>query len=229
MLGSVGNEGRRRWARGGTERTRTVLLEAAAEVFAERGYDGASVDEIARTAGVSVGSIYSRFGNKQGLFRALMADFLERDVTLARDRLAGGLVEGLSGMDERLRETADSRHRTLLDAETWVSAMRSPDLRAALAEHDRETRGAAARMTGEERERTGQTSRTGQAPRTGLASRTGQASRTGDEEVAAALLALYHGLLRQRRLDPDSVAPDLYSRLVLLLSRGLAVEADGDR
>lgn len=223
MLGSVGNEGRRRWARGGTERTRTVLLEAAAEVFAERGYDGASVDEIARAAGVSVGSIYSRFGNKQGLFRALMADFLERDVTLARDRLAGGLAEGLSGMDERLRETADSRHRTLLDAETWVSAMRSPDLRAALAEHDRETRGAAARMTGEERERTGQASRTGQAPRIGLA------SRTGDDEVATALLALYHGLLRQRRLDPDSVAPDLYSRLVLVLSRGLAVEADGDR
>lgn len=223
MLGSVGNEGRRRWARGGTERTRTVLLEAAAEVFAERGYDGASVDEIARTAGVSVGSIYSRFGNKQGLFRALMADFLERDVTLARDRLAGGLAEGLSGMDERLRETADSRHRTLLDAETWVSAMRSPDLRAALAEHDRETRAAAARMTGEERERTGQASRTGLAPRTG------QTSRTGDDEVATALLALYHGLLRQRRLDPDSVAPDLYSRLVLLLSRGLVVEADGDR
>ena len=192
-----------------------MLLEAAAEVFAERGYDGASVDEIARTAGVSVGSIYSRFGNKQALFRALMADFLERDVTLARDRLAGGLAEGLSGMDERLLETADSRHRTLLDAETWVSAMRSPELREALAEHDRETRGAAARMTGEERERTGQTSPTGQAP------------RTGDDEVATALMALYHGLLRQRRLDPDSVAPDLYGRLVLLLSRGLSAEADG--
>ena len=188
-----------------------MLLEAAAEVFAERGYDGASVDEIARAAGVSVGSIYSRFGNKQGLFRALMADFLERDVTLARDRLAGGgLADGLSGMDERLRETADSRRRTLLDAETWVSAMRSPDLRAALAEHDRETRVAAARMTGEERERTG------------------QAWRTDDDEVATALLALYHGLLRQRRLDPDSVAPDLYGRLVLLLSRGLAAEADRD-
>lgn len=187
-----------------------MLLTAAAEVFAERGYDGASVDEIARAAGVSVGSIYSRFGNKQRLFQALMADFLEQDVTLARDRLAGGLGEGLSGMDERLAETADSRHRTLLDAETWVSAMRSPDLRAALAEHDRETRAAAARMTGEERERTG------------------QSWRTGDDEVATALLALYHGLLRQRRLDPDSVVPDLYSRLVLVLSRGLAAEAGGD-
>ncbi|WP_226364899.1 TetR family transcriptional regulator [Pseudonocardia sp. ICBG162] len=45
--------GRRRETRDdGVARTRAALLAAAADVFAERGYDGASVDEIARAAGV---------------------------------------------------------------------------------------------------------------------------------------------------------------------------------
>ena len=38
-----------------------LLIDAAAEVFAERGYDGAGVAEIARRAGVTTGAIYSRY------------------------------------------------------------------------------------------------------------------------------------------------------------------------
>ena len=45
---------------------------AAAEVFAERGYDGAGVAEIARRAGVTTGAIYSRYrGKAELLFEAL--------------------------------------------------------------------------------------------------------------------------------------------------------------
>ncbi|MEO9223538.1 MAG: helix-turn-helix domain-containing protein [Acidimicrobiales bacterium] len=43
------------------------LLAAAAEVFAERGYDKAGVAEIARRAGVTTGAIYSRFAGKADL------------------------------------------------------------------------------------------------------------------------------------------------------------------
>ncbi len=43
------------------------LLAAAAEVFAERGYDKAGVAEIARRAGVTTGAIYSRFASKAEL------------------------------------------------------------------------------------------------------------------------------------------------------------------
>ena len=43
------------------------LIAAAVEVFAERGYDGAGVAEIARRAGVTTGAIYSRYSGKSEL------------------------------------------------------------------------------------------------------------------------------------------------------------------
>src|SRR4051794_26346167 len=47
--------------------TTTRLLIAAAEVFAEKGYDGAGVAEIARRAGLTTGAIYSRYSGKAEL------------------------------------------------------------------------------------------------------------------------------------------------------------------
>jgi TetR/AcrR family transcriptional repressor of uid operon len=46
---------------------RAKLVEAAAEVFSERGYDGAGVHQIARRAGLTTGAIYSRFSGKAEL------------------------------------------------------------------------------------------------------------------------------------------------------------------
>src|SRR4051794_18831071 len=56
------------------ERNRQRILAAAAEVFAERGL-GATLDDIARHAGVGVGTVYRRFPDKDALIDAL---FLER-------------------------------------------------------------------------------------------------------------------------------------------------------
>ena len=50
--------------------TRAKLLDAAAEVFAAQGYDGARVGEIARRAGLSTGAIYAHYATKA----ALLAD-----------------------------------------------------------------------------------------------------------------------------------------------------------
>ena len=49
--------------------TRAALLGAATEVFAEVGYAGARVDEIAERARVNKRMIYEYFGDKQGLYR----------------------------------------------------------------------------------------------------------------------------------------------------------------
>jgi AcrR family transcriptional regulator len=54
------------------ELTRTALIEAAAQVFARRGFYGASLDEIAETAGFTRGAIYKNFDDKEGLFLATM-------------------------------------------------------------------------------------------------------------------------------------------------------------
>ncbi len=54
--------------------TRQQLLDAAAAVFAERGYAGATTKEIAKAAGVSEGTIYRHFVDKRELFGAVFVD-----------------------------------------------------------------------------------------------------------------------------------------------------------
>jgi AcrR family transcriptional regulator len=54
------------------------ILDAAAQIFVEMGYDNATVDAIADRADTSVGSIYQFFPNKQALFIALAERCIER-------------------------------------------------------------------------------------------------------------------------------------------------------
>lgn len=51
---------------------RQHILEAAEEVFAERGFENAKLQDISRIAGVSMGTIYALFPGKEDLFRALL-------------------------------------------------------------------------------------------------------------------------------------------------------------
>ena len=55
-------------------RSRALIMEAAAQVFLERGYPGTSVDDIAAAAGVSKRTVYNVFTDKEGLFRAIIGD-----------------------------------------------------------------------------------------------------------------------------------------------------------
>ena len=63
------SNGRKRMA--AAER-REVIELAATELFAERGYHGASMDEIARRSGVSPPVVYDHFASKQDLHRRLL-------------------------------------------------------------------------------------------------------------------------------------------------------------
>jgi AcrR family transcriptional regulator len=54
------------------EQTRRQVLDAAAELFVERGYEGASIAAIAEEAGVSPETVYARFRNKRTLIGELM-------------------------------------------------------------------------------------------------------------------------------------------------------------
>jgi TetR/AcrR family transcriptional regulator len=65
--------------------TRETLLAAAAGAFAENGFAGARVDRIARSAGVNKAMIYAYFGDKEGLYRAVLSSRLAAPVlSLAR-------------------------------------------------------------------------------------------------------------------------------------------------
>jgi AcrR family transcriptional regulator len=57
--------------------TRTLLIEAAIDQFGKMGYDGATLPEIARAAGVTTGALYHQFDGKQALFE-IAAEMLER-------------------------------------------------------------------------------------------------------------------------------------------------------
>jgi AcrR family transcriptional regulator len=54
--------------------TRTALIEAAKTVFAQRGYDGATVKELAEAAGVNISLVSYYFNGKEGLYRACLEE-----------------------------------------------------------------------------------------------------------------------------------------------------------
>ena len=63
---------RKRAAHLGPERRRPEVLDAALELFLERGYEGTSMDAIARATGVSKPVVYACFPSKEELFRTLL-------------------------------------------------------------------------------------------------------------------------------------------------------------
>lgn len=56
------------------ERRRAAILDAARAVFIEHGYADATLDEVIRRSGGSRATLYKQFGNKEGLFAAIIAD-----------------------------------------------------------------------------------------------------------------------------------------------------------
>jgi AcrR family transcriptional regulator len=85
-------------------RNRARLLAAARAVFAERGLD-ATMDEVARRAGVGVGTAYRRFRNRDDLIAALFEERLEEFMDILDDALADADPwRGLSGFLERSME-----------------------------------------------------------------------------------------------------------------------------
>lgn len=69
------------------ERNRQRILRAAAIVFTQRGLD-ATLDDVAREAGVGVGTVYRRFPDKQSLVAELFADRIDSLVAVAEQACA---------------------------------------------------------------------------------------------------------------------------------------------
>lgn len=72
---------------------REVIERAAAELFAERGYQGASIDEIARRSGVTPPVLYDHFASKQELYRRLLERHFAELRGVWREHLAGDDAE----------------------------------------------------------------------------------------------------------------------------------------
>ncbi|MET9270143.1 TetR/AcrR family transcriptional regulator [Kribbella sp. NPDC003557] len=116
--------------------TRARLLEGALEVFAERGFHGASVEDICERAGFTRGAFYSNFGSKDelvlALFQATTDRLLEQIEALLPDlgTQPGTLLDAVLGLLDEA--AADQRQWHLISAEFTLHALRDPEAAQAL-------------------------------------------------------------------------------------------------
>src|SRR3954466_15247616 len=122
------------------DEVRGRVLQAAGEVFAERGFAAASLDQVAAAAGFTKGAVYSSFRSKDELFLALMeAEGAQRvEVVEAALRRTGDLADALAAVGAELsRRDAPWQ---LLFLEFWQRAVRDADVRRAFVSSRRTLR-----------------------------------------------------------------------------------------
>lgn len=118
--------------------TRARLVEAASVVFADIGFQSATVEDVCAAAGFTRGAFYSNFDSKDELFLALWDEQADRIVaTLAAvgDAVAAGTGSAADVLDAVAGEELYDRQWFLLNTEFLLHAMRSPEAAARLVAH----------------------------------------------------------------------------------------------
>ena len=113
---------------------RQEILDAAKRVFVEKGYDAATINDIATEAGVAAGSIYRYFENKSDLIAAAANDCVEDDLTSWEGDLPEGMTAGqafyLLGEQVKADFSAPGhRDEAVLRLESYLAASRDEGLR----------------------------------------------------------------------------------------------------
>lgn len=129
------------------ERTRRRLMEAAVAVIAQRGVNGASVEEICERAGFTRGAFYSNFASKEDLCLDVLRQHHENHLLQAERAVAS--VSADAGDTDRAIETAidlfvDSQDTDVDTVVTWselrLHAIRTPEMRRGYLELEQQTR-----------------------------------------------------------------------------------------
>ncbi len=181
------------------EQTRERLLDAPMEVFAQRGYNAASLDEVAEAAGYTKGAVYSNFAGKADLFMALIERRIDSAITVTSGFLRNASWEQAIGMLEHAASSTDPVDTgwLLLMAEFWLSAMRDDRIRTAMAAQYERARQGAAEILGQKFDEAGI-----EPP-------------MPTRELAIVIEALAVGLGFQHALDPGAVPMRLQPDVVL--------------
>jgi AcrR family transcriptional regulator len=133
------------------EATRERILDAARDVFAERGVYGGTVEEICSRAGFTRGAFYSNFADKDEALRALIAReharllaHLEASFELVDETAAAVIGDPRPALaplaDQVLRSVPADRHFPLIQEELEIHAVRDPEMARAFVEADRRFR-----------------------------------------------------------------------------------------
>jgi len=120
------------------EHTRALLLDAAEEVFAEKGFTPATLDDIAHAAGYTKGAIYKHFTTKEDLFLAVSDRYWRRYFDNFADVLAAASELGARELDEvaeRWRQLSHDRgaEHAALGHEFTLYLLRNPEARERVA------------------------------------------------------------------------------------------------
>lgn len=174
--------------------TRARLLAAAADLFARRGFHAVSAEAVADAADRTTGSLYSHFGNKEGLLLALLEDWLAQTAhTLGAelDELPDPEAIARAMWSTVVAGAREGREDwVLLELELWLHGARDPQVGAPLAERY-------ARV------------RTDLATALELwAGATGHRLPQPPEALAGLLVALVLGSAVQQRIDPAAMDVD---------------------
>ena len=177
--------------------TRAALLDAAAQLFVERGLQGASVEAISERAGFTRGAFYSNFASKEELFAELLQQRVYAAYRfMAEQQLAaeGPLPSARESAEvlAQVQENPDGRWLFQLWFELLAQASRDESMRALAKEfwttNRRLTAGVVAKSPGDHK---------GLSP----------------EAAATALIAMDIGLAIQHHVDPDAVPLSLYPEI----------------
>jgi AcrR family transcriptional regulator len=186
------------------EANRERILRAARTVFGARGFQGATIEQIADEAGLSNGAIYYNFGSKGDLFFELLEERQDERIAHLRrtltDTTAGGRGVGLEAeARDATRSLKESSEWRLLLFEFVAHAARTPSLRPKLRAYKRRFRAALAEIL-EQR----------------FAER-GAAPPLPSDQMALAATALANGLAFEEISDPGAVPDQLLGDLLATL------------
>ena len=180
--------------------TRRALLDAAAEVFIERGLQGASVEAIAERAGFTRGAFYSNFSSKEELFAELLQSTVYaayramEEAQLASEAPLPTARESAEQLAQ-IQAHPDGRWMFRLWLELLLEAGRDEKMRALAVEFWRSNRELIAALV---EKRHAQLGRDMPLPPTSL---------------ATALIAMDIGHAIQHYVDPDTVPLDVYPEI----------------
>ena len=102
------------------ERTKAELIQAAMRVISEKGYEAASVTDIAQEAGFTKGALYTHFSNKEDLFLSMLREFTQGD----------DAIVDVAQYQNLHAEPADR----VLSLEAYLYGIRHPEAREIVAE-----------------------------------------------------------------------------------------------
>ena len=186
--------------------TRSALLEAAATVFARRGMQQASIDEVAEHAGFTKGAVYAHFKSKEELFLAMLDDRFARHAEEIDDLLASDADpedQARAGAANFIDLISSDPEWERLFFEFSAYAARNENFRRQLVARRRQLQERMAELFRRRAEELGV-----QPP-------------FPMEEIARMTFAMADGIALQKLLDPDSVPDEMYPTMLATFFAGV--------